>query len=120
MLSPRQVELLNPLVDEHLSRFGNEPLRSLQALHGRSLLEIAAKAPDTSRFASTSLFTPQGNGRSYPSTGSIVDTDAPEMIADRLGTSLPRGRYRIIEFYKRGGLGEVYRTATINSAAPWL
>jgi eukaryotic-like serine/threonine-protein kinase len=113
LLTPRQLEILSPLVDEHLGRHGNEPLRSLQALQGTSLMEAAQRpSPETDEIDSTLSHSPlqapgaQAEDSASPSAttpGSAASQPSPA------SSEVLRKRYQIVEFYKAGGLGEIYR-----------
>ncbi len=103
-LSPARYALLEQLVREHIQQHGCDPERSLAELRVvpevRDRLEQVA---DLELQCSLLSVGPEASGGGAQDDGSAtVDWSGQAEGAD------PEGRFQIVRFHKRGGLGEVY------------
>src|SRR5579875_1458169 len=101
-LAPSDRALLEPLVQRHIEQHGDDPARSLASLSSvewiREALSAAGRAdPDVAK----SL-----DHLRLASTESLAGAEATAPHASRV--EAPGGRFRILRFHAKGGLGEVY------------
>jgi serine/threonine-protein kinase len=97
-LSPERLQLLEALVAEHLKSHHDDPQQSLGALSSASALP-----PELSQLADDQLQASLGVvGSAHAAEGEATVDHRPRPDAT------PGSRYRILRFYAKGGLGEVF------------